>query len=208
MKITMLQTLYNFVGRLSKREKIIFYGAITFVSLTLLDRLIISPIYSKVKSLNKEIQDRTTIIKQNLHIVAQKDRISSEITKYAPLLASAKSEEEETTSFLQEIEGLANEAGVYLVDMKPASLKDGGSSKRFLINLNCESQMEQLTDFMYKIENSINLLTVEKYQIGPKSKDSSVVKCSMSIVKMIVLSNSLEIGQSQGADGGAKHDGM
>ena len=186
MKIPKPQTFYNFVARLSKREKIIFYAAVSFVSLTLLDRLIISPIYSKIKSLNEEIQERESSIKKNLNILDQKDRISSEITKYTTFLSSTESDEEEMTSLLKEIEGLANKSSVYLVDMKPAGLKSAGSSKKYLISLNCEAQMEQLTDFMYNIENSIKLLTIEKYQIAPKSKESSVVRCSMSIAKIVM----------------------
>lgn len=186
MKIPKIQTFYTFVSHLSKREKIIFYAAISFVSLTLLDCLIISPIYSKIKSLNEEIQERESNIKKNLHILAQKDRISSEITKYTSFLSSAESEEEEMTSLLKEIEGLANKSSVYLVDMKPAGLKPTGSSKKYLISLNCEAQMEQLSDFMYNIENSNKLLTIEKYQISPKSKESSVVRCSISIAKIVM----------------------
>lgn len=186
MKIPKLQIFYNFLAHLSKREKIIFYAAISFVSLTLLDRLIISPIYSKIKSLNEEIRERESSIKKNLHILAQKDRISFEIAKYTSFLNNAKSEEEEITSALKEIEGLANKAGVYLVDMKPVGLKPAGASKEYLINLNCEAQMEQLIDFMYNIENSNKLLTIEKYQISPKSKESSVVRCSMSIAKIVM----------------------
>lgn len=186
MKIPKPQTLYNFIAHLSKREKIVFYAAVSFVSLTLLDRLIISPIHSKIKSLNKEIQETGSNIRKNLHILSQKDRISSEIAQYASFLNSAKSEEEEATSLLKEIESLANKAEVYLIDMKPMGLKDRDSYKKYLVNLNCESQMEQLSDFMYKIENSDELLTVEKYQITPKSKESSIVRCSISIAKIIV----------------------
>ncbi len=186
MKKPKIQTFYTFVSHLSKKEKIIFYTAISFVSLTLLDRLIISPIYSKIKSLNEEIQEKESSTKKNLHILAQKDRISSEIAQYTSFLSSAKSEEEETTLLLKEIEGLANKSSVYLVDMKPGGLKDSGSSKKYLISLNCEAQMEQLSDFMYNIENSNELLTIEKYQISPKSKESSVVKCSMSIAKIVM----------------------
>lgn len=186
MRVPKIQALYNFVAHLSKREKIIFYAAISFVSLTLLDRLIISPIYSKIKSLNEEVKEKESSIKKSLHILAQKERISSEIARYTSFLTSAKSEEEETTYLLKEIEGLANKAGVYLVDMKPGGLKDMGSSKKYLINLNCEAQMEQLFDFMYNIENSNKLLTIEKYQIGPKSKESSIARCSMSIAKIIM----------------------
>ena len=139
-----------------------------------------------MKSLNEEIQEKQSSIRKNLHILAQKDRISSEITKYTTFLSSTESDEEEMTSLLKEIEGLANKSSVYLVDMKPAGLKSAGSSKKYLISLNCEAQMEQLTDFMYNIENSNKLLTIEKYQIAPKSKESSVVRCSMSIAKIVM----------------------
>ena len=46
--------------------------------------------------------------------------------------------------------------------------------------------MEQLVDFMYNIENSDKLLMIEKYQISPKSKESSVAKCAMSISKIVI----------------------
>ncbi|MCM8797551.1 MAG: type 4a pilus biogenesis protein PilO [Candidatus Omnitrophica bacterium] len=186
MKIPNIHTFYAFVSRLSKRERIIFYLAASFISLTLLDRLIISPIHSKIKSLNEEIQERESAIKKNLHILSQKDRISSEILKYASFLNSAKSEEEEITALLKEIEDLANKSSIYLVDMKPAGLKSTDSSKKYLISLNCEAQMEHLSDFMYNIENSNKLLIIERYQISPKSKESSVATCSISVAKIVM----------------------
>lgn len=179
------QALYKFVGRLSKREKIVFYAAMSFASLALSDRLMVVPVYSRIQSLNEEIREKEASIKKNLHILAQKDRISSEITRYGSFLSGA-GVEEEATSLLKEIEVLANDAGVYLVDMKPAGLMSGGDSRKYLIVLNCESQMEQLSDFMYNVESSNSLLTIEKYQISPKSKESSVIRCNMSIVKMII----------------------
>jgi pyridoxal/pyridoxine/pyridoxamine kinase len=130
--------------------------------------------------------ERETAIRRNAHVVIQKDRILSEVAKYNSFLSSAKSEDEEATSFLKEIENLANKSSVYLIDMKPAGVKDLGSSKRYLLNLNCEAQMEQLTDFMYNIENSNKLLAIDKYQISPKSKESSIAKCSISISKIVI----------------------
>lgn len=186
MKIPMLQTFYAFMARLSKKEKIIFYAAIFFVSLALLDCLIVSPVHSKIKSLDEKIKEKESGVKKKLHISARKDKIASEIIHYDSFLSSAKSEEEEMTSLLKEIESLANKTSVYLVDMKPAGLKDKGEFRRYSINLNCEAQMEQLIDFMYNIENSNKLFSIEKYQIGPKSKESSIVKCSMSVVRVVI----------------------
>ncbi|HNW40109.1 MAG TPA: GspMb/PilO family protein, partial [Candidatus Omnitrophota bacterium] len=87
----------------------------------------------------------------------------------------------------KEIESLASKSSVYLVDMKPSGTKESGSSKRIMINLNCEAQMEQLVDFMYNLENSNILLSIEKYQLTPKTKESSVAKCSISVYKVVAL---------------------
>jgi Tfp pilus assembly protein PilO len=181
-----LQALHTIFTRLSKKEQFILYIAAFFIALTLLDRLIIEPIFSKMQSLDKEIQEKEAAIRRNTHIVVQKDRILAEVAKYTSFLSTAKSEDEEITSFLKEIENLADKSSVYLVDMKPAGVKDLSSSKKYLLNLNCEAQMEQLADFMYNIENSNKLLTIDKYQISPKSKESSIAKCSISISKMVI----------------------
>jgi hypothetical protein len=186
--LQILAGLKIFLGRLSKKEKIIFYIATTLVILVILDRAIISPVFSKVKSLNQEIQDKQIEIKKNLKVLSQKDRILAESSKYSSFLSdSGLSDDEQITLVLKELESLASKSSVYLVDMKPAGVKESGSSKRIMINLNCEAQMEQLVDFMYNMENSSSLISIEKYQLAPKSKDSSVAKCSMSVYKVVGL---------------------
>ena len=188
MKLPNLQILNVFLGKLSKKEKIVFYIAIFVVSLLILDRAIISPIFSKIRSLNKEIQDKQTTIKKNLRILSQKDRILQESSKYSSFLGQTKlGDDEQVTLVLKELESLANKSSVYLVDMKPAGIKESGSSKRIMVNLNCEAQMEQLVDFMYNMENSESLISIEKYQITPKAKESSVAKCSISVYKVVGL---------------------
>ena len=132
-----IQFLTTFLSRLSKREKLVFYCAVGFVALTMLDRVIISPISDKIKSLDKEIYDMESAIKKNLRILAHRERILAAKKKYSSYLISSKSDEEEMTSILKAIETLADKASIYLVDMKPGEIKDMGSSKKFSVNLNC-----------------------------------------------------------------------
>ncbi|OGW74888.1 MAG: hypothetical protein A2Z72_06275 [Omnitrophica bacterium RBG_13_46_9] len=180
-----IDSLYTFLTRLSKREKTILYVTVFFVSVTLLDKLIISPIFYKINSLDAEIREKELSVKKDIRMLSQKDRIMAESAKYASFLSEhAKSEEEETTFILKEIENLANQSSVYLIDMKPGGIKSTGQSKEYIVNLSCEAQLEQITEFMYKIENSKELLTIEKYEIEPKSKESSIARCSMSISKI------------------------
>ena len=181
-----IQMLYAMVTRLSKRERFIFYGAVFFISVMLIDRLIIYPVFHTMKSLDDEIKQRESNIKRNLHIVAQKNKITAESAEYAPLLNSFKTEEEGISSVLKEVEMLANQSSVYLVELKPGDLKKMGTSNKYIVNLICEAQLEQITEFMYNIENSSKLLTIEKYEITPKSTESSIARCTMSIATTII----------------------
>lgn len=187
IKMIKIQIFGTFFSKLSKKEKKLFYAAALFVSLALFDLLIVLPIFSKMKSLDKEISDKTSAVKEYSHILSQKDRILAERDKYNSFLSSIKSEDEEITSLLKEIEVMADKTSVYLIDMKPVDSRNTGEQNKYLVSLNCESQMEQLVSFMYSIENSVRLLTIDRYEISPKSKDSSIVKCSMSISKIVKL---------------------
>lgn len=164
----------------------ILYGAMCFVLLMLMDRLVIYPIFYKIDTLNKDIRKKESDIRRNLRILTYKDRILEERKKYASFLVSSKSQEEEMTLLLKEIEGLAGDSSINLVDMKPAGLQESGASQRYIINLNCEAGMEQIINFMYNIENSGKLLSIEKYKISPKSRESDVASCSITIFKIVM----------------------
>jgi len=183
IKINKVRDLFS---HLSKKEQFLLYAALLFICLMIIDRLIIGPIFSRIDNMNKEIQEKESAIRRSAHILSQKNRISSEISKFNDFLKSPKSEQEELTSFLKEIEVLADKNSVYLVDMKPAGLKDLGTSRKYSITLNCEAQMEQVISFLYSIENSPTLFLIEKYQISPKSKETSVAKCSITITKVVI----------------------
>jgi hypothetical protein len=182
----MIEKLFASFSRLSKRERLVLYGAVFFISFAFLDRLILGPILSRIKSLNEDIQDQKTMIKKNLHILAQKDRITKEMNKYTPFLMQAQSQEEEMVFLLKEIEELTNKCSVYVIDIKSAGLAEEGMFKKYLVRLNCEAQMEQLTQLFYELESSNSLLKIEKFDIRPKTAGSSVVRCTTSISKAVL----------------------
>lgn len=182
-----LSSLYKGLTNLSKRERLILNMSILFVVVTFLDRLVISPIFSQIEALNRETRQEETRIKKNLRILSQKDKIIAESGKFESYLGSSQSDEEEVTAFLKEVEDLANKNSVYLVDMKPGDIKkEPDSTKKYTINLNLEAQMEQLVAFMYGVESSERLFTIEKYQLEPKSRESSVARCSMIISRVML----------------------
>lgn len=185
-----LQALYKTLSNLSKRERIILYCTAAFFAITILDRVVLSAIFDKVKMLNQQTQEMESSIRKNMRILAYKDSIAAGIVQYSSLLGSLKSEEEEMTVILKEVENIANKSAIYLVDMKPAGISDVGMLRKYLVDINCEAQMEHLVDFMYKIENSNKLLTIERYNISEKAKDSSIARCRLNISKVSYITDS------------------
>ena len=182
-----VKALSRIFAGFSKKERLIFMVACGAIGLALLDRLVVSPIVSQIDSLETQIKQKEESTRRNLHIVSQKERIQSEVRTYASYFSESTQEEENMTSFLKEVESLANKSSLSIVDMKPAGTKeDKNKVKKILIAISCEGQMEQIMDFMYNVENARSFLTVERYQVGPKSKESSVAVCTMTIAKTLM----------------------
>jgi len=182
-----IKSMVSFIARLSKRERIIFYVTVTVVGLVLLDRMVLSPILAKVKSLGETIQAKEEAIEQSLLIVNQEKRIEGESSRYASYLSKPQEEKKAITAFLKEVETLAKKSSIYLTDIKPAGKEVDGAVVHYMVKLNFEAQMEQVFNFFYNVTNFEQLIKIENYQIKPKTEGSSVIACSISISKTIIL---------------------
>ena len=188
MKPFNFEKITSLFSRLSKREKMILYVTSFVISALVLDRFVVRPIVKTLHSLNQEARDLQTNIKKSVRLLAQKDRMMSEAKQYAAYSTESKSPEEETVALLKHVEELANHSSVNLLYAKP-----GGSQQapeqiaKHYVNLELEGQMEQLINFFYEIENSKMLLRIEKYTLQPTAKGSSVVKCTATVSKAIVV---------------------
>jgi hypothetical protein len=172
---------------LSAKEKTILYAAAAFIVIAVADRVVISPVTQKLGALDKEIADMHASIKRDLHMLSQKDRIALESTKYKSFLAKEGTEEEEFSSLMKEVETLANRSRINLLDMKPGQVKTVESAKQYQVVINLEAPLKKLTEFMYAVETSKQLLKVEKFQISVKSKEEASVKSTMTISRIILL---------------------
>jgi hypothetical protein len=180
-------TVISFLSRLNKREKLVFYCTAGVVALVLLDRIIVGPIFSKIRLLDERIKIERELIRKNARIVAEKDRIAHAVQAVSAYSRTAKTQEEEIAFLLGEVEKLARKASLYIGDMKPMGVQEDAVSRKYSVDLNCEAQMDQVVNFMYDIENAPMLFLVESFNVSPKSKDSSIAKVNMRISNVIFL---------------------
>lgn len=180
------EQIISWINRMPKREKTLFYGAALVILVTLADRIVVRPVLNVYRSMDQQVKELQIEIKRSFGILSEKELIESETKQYSQFMIAAKSTEEQTVGLLKYIEGLANEAAVNLLYVKPGGEKEEGGGKKYYVTLECEAQMPQLIGFFYKVESSDQFLKVEKFSVQPIVPESSVVKSAVTIAKIII----------------------
>jgi len=177
-----------FFARLNKRERMVLTVCVVIAGAALVDRLLIAPVANRLQLLDERIAAQTELIRKNVRIVAEKDRVKATTDTFQVYYAAkATTQEEEVAYLLGEVEKMARSASLYIVDMKPLSTEEDTVSRKVSVDLNCEAQMEQILTFAHSAANAPRLLFIESISLTPKDKDSSIIKCNMKISNVIFL---------------------
>jgi len=174
------------LSRFSKREKIIFYASIVFVTLVLIDRLLISPALDKMASLENDIAEKKAVIQKDLHFISLKNGINKEASIYTGYFVKDATYDEGMNAFLKLIEDFARRSSVNLLNTRPAGIKAQKGVVRYYVDLSCRGKMEQIVDFLYRIESAKKILTIDKFTISAQEEGSSSAQCRLTVSKLVI----------------------
>ena len=178
--------LPSFLTKMTLREKKIFYLAAFFVFVLFAWHGLLRPAAGKFGELSDETFVMELKVRKAKTLIRQKDDILAEAKKYPNLeRLSAGSDEEETARLLNLIEQTARTAGVSLSDVKPETAKTDKWTKRFEVNLQAESNLEQLITFIYELEHSEQLLKIEKVESSLKDDKTSALRTQLTVVRIV-----------------------
>lgn len=176
-----------FWDKLSKKEKIGLSFALAVMGVAFIDRLIISPIRERFQRIDQAIKISEKQLGHDLRNVRLKDQIAAEYEKYVKYVERSGSDEEEVAKVLGEIESLARQSKVSLVDSKPQTPKEVEFYKEYTVEIEVEGDIISLITFLYYLNTSEQLLRVEKLRLNPKRRESQTLKSSMMVTKILVL---------------------
>lgn len=176
-----------FWDKLSKKEKIGMSFALAFLVIAGMDRLIINPIRGRFQRVDQAIKISEKQLGHDLRNVHLKDQITEEFEKYVQYVERSGSDAEELKKFLGEIELLAQQSNVDLVDIKPQTPVEIDFYKEYSVEIEAEGKIADLTTFLHHINMSAQLLRVEKLRLNAKESENKMLKSSMLITKVLVL---------------------
>ncbi len=148
------------------REKTIFYLTAGLIVFALTFNFLLVPLFARISRLNKEIAlTRMKLVKYSW-LLSQKDFL---MAKYAAGGSSGNTSDQDDPllSGLSAIELLAQQSNIRIIDIRPdPQVKSSGQHKEALIELRAEGEVKGFFAFIYKLENSLTLLKIKKFQLS------------------------------------------
>lgn len=179
----------DFFNKLSKKEKFGIVISAVIISLALIDRVIVIPIKDKLERLDREVIIMEKKLAGDLRNINQKELILTQYNNYSKYIKKAGSDEEEVAKVLAQVESLARQSGVALINVKPQAFLAKENYKQFQVEIEAEAGMEALVKFLYGLNTSTQLLRADSLRFAVKEKDASRLRAIIGITKLVVSEN-------------------
>jgi|WetSurMetagenome_2_1015567.scaffolds.fasta_scaffold200367_3 hypothetical protein len=163
---------------LTKKQKILALLALGALFIFSAEKVFFSSISSKLRSMNRQIKAAETTLQRNLAIRQSKDLYSAEFKAYQAYLKEEKSDlGGMAVDFLKEVERLARESGVSVINLNPqAAVENIKGSRIYKADLRLEASSAQLLGFFVKVQESRLLINLERFSISPKDEQATTLK--------------------------------
>lgn len=171
---------------LSQREKRLFYLTISLLAILFIYRFVIKPVVVNWKDLDEKISVSGLKLEKSQKMLNLKSRIQRDYERYASSVRMTGSEEEEMAKFLTEIESLARSSSVHISGIKPLPIKKVDFYKKYIVELEAEGDINQVSRFIYDIQNSPQLLKIDKFSLSTKGAGTNLLKCNILVSKVLI----------------------
>ena len=145
------------------------------------------PSLSRLKDIDESIVKEEAGIKQNMRFLTYRDRIVKEAATFKDFYSrDVRAEEEVIGEFLKKIELMATQSKVELSKISPLGQDYKKDFIKYFVTLDCSGKFEDITNFIYAVNNSRDLLKVEKMNIVGNSRELDKVQAGLTISRMIM----------------------
>ena len=173
-----LQAKFN---NLNKRERYAIIAGISVLCIFLIVQYIIEPVFNKTEQKKKNLQTKSVMLEQMRQWQAEYDRL----TQKANLSQSRFRSRQRGFTLYAFLNRLAGEAQIKdrITNMKPTKkVQKNSRYKLSRVEMKLDAiTLEQLTNYLYKIETSKNMVDVKKISISKKDKKQRLINAVLQV---------------------------
>lgn len=174
-------TLLAKFNKLNKRERYAIMIAVGVVGIFLIVQLIIEPIFSKTEQKKKNLQTKSVMLEQMRQWQAEYDGL----TQKANLSKSHFRNRQKGFTLYSFLNQLAGEAEIKdrITNMKPTKKAQKNSPyKLSRVEMKLDAiTLEQLTNYLYRVETSKNMVDIKKISISKKDKKQGLITAVLQV---------------------------
>lgn len=174
----------RFLASLSKRERIAFGLGVVIALVAILDQLVARPVRGTISDLEQRIATRAIEGAAFRRKAARRPGLEAILREFAPFVRRTGSDEQETAVIQATIEALAAEAGISRIEYKSREAQDGKWFKTFKLEIECEAEVPQLMDLLYRLNTATDTLRVEQLTARPKGRQSRYVTAVFLVTRV------------------------
>jgi len=174
-------TLLTKFNKLNKRERYAIMIAVGVVGIFLIVQLVIEPIFSKTEQKKKNLQTKSAMLEQMRQWQAEYEGL----TQKANLSKSHFRNRQQGFTLYSFLNQLAGEAEIKdrITNMKPTKKAQKNSPyKLSQVEMKLDAiTLEQLTNYLYRVETSKNMVEINKISITKTDKKQGLITAVLQV---------------------------
>ncbi len=167
---------------LSKKEKIGLGIVVIIFLFVVTEKIIIAPITHAFKSVDNKIAGSYQQLNRYEESMKLEGVIKKEYLTYNSSFKNKGSDEENLSFMLNQIESIARQSDILLLDVKPQPPKKNDFYKEYLVEVSLQSKIEGIIKFIYNLNSDPGVFRVEKIKLNTLDKSNNI-KCILLITK-------------------------
>lgn len=171
-----------------KRERFILCLTIILIILFIVYNFAVS-LKNRYISAQTALTKKELLLRKNLKILDTKKTLEADYARLTGYIREVKSDEKELTALLKDVESLASESGLHIINLKPRGARKERFYKSYEVELDCEFNIKQLTQFLTHIDNDPSLLKIKRFHLSAKENALSTLKANISIARIVFPPN-------------------
>lgn len=170
--------------KLKKREKamVFFTGFLLIIWISY--SFVGEPVINKWGRVNKDVKKAKIELQKAIKIYKQKENVNDEYGKLISKFSAKGSNEEEMAAMLNEIELVARQTNVRIINMKPRRTIKKANHRLLSVDIDTESTMRDMLKFIKLLKTSKQSLRIEQITLNSRARDPSILIGKMTTTRL------------------------
>lgn len=126
------------------------------------------------------------VLVQHQRLLARRDRVETERMQYESYLRPAMADDLQTAALLKEIEGLASESQVKLIEIKPLGVESDERVRRYTLDVRFNGTLEEWVTFVFSLETSPSLFEIMRAGVSVPEESPDQLDATLRVMSALV----------------------